>query len=314
MVPRTRQSEVKVQSTLKAFGLVFSAALALTGSDAAAAPSPGENHTKVSFVAEVSEVLPGAEFRVAVVFDIEDGWHTYWNGLNDTGMPTTIDLTLPRGFERDDIRWPVPERYIMGRNDMIDHVYKGRAVHVIPVKAPEEIGEGGTVTITADIEWLVCKEACLPGWKSLTLTLPVGSARPGVSAKPSDAAPLFRWADARTPRPFEKAKESVRVDRSGEVVTIRAAGAEGLEFYPGPGSAELYDRFNDPVADGDTLRLRLRPGSDLPLKGVLRIKSPPPAPDPEGEPGSSPPTDPRPSFAVTAFHIESPAPDEGASD
>ncbi len=302
-----------MQAIPKVIGFLSAAAFALAPPIAANA-SPGENHTKVSFVAEVAEVLPGAEFRVAIVFDIEDGWHTYWNGLNDTGMPTTIDLTLPRGFERGEIRWPVPERYIMGRNDMIDHVYKGRAVHVIPVKAPEEIGEGATVAITADIEWLVCKEACLPGWKSLTLTLPAGSARPGVSAKPSDAAPLFRWADARTPRPIEESEGRIRIERTGEVVTIRAAGAQRLEFYPGPGSAELYDRFNDPVAEGDTLRLRLRPGRDQPLKGVLRIQDPPPTPDPEGEPGAGPPTDPRPSFAVTAFQIESPAEDAGASN
>lgn len=299
-----------MESLSKAAGLVVGSVLALAGAQASS-PSPGENHTQVSFVADVTEVLPGAEFRVAVVFDIEDGWHTYWHGLNDTGMPTTIELTLPRGFDRGEIRWPVPERYIMGRNDMIDHVYKGRAVHVIPVKAPEEIGEGGTVTITADIEWLVCKESCLPGWKSVTMTLPVGTPRPGVSARPSDAAPLFRWADARTPRPFQEAKKSVRVERSGEVVTIRAAGAKRLEFYPGPGSAELYDRFNDPVADGDTLRLRLRPGSDLPLRGVLRIEEPARTPDPESEPGRDEPADRRPSFAVTAFHIESPPADAG---
>lgn len=299
-----------MESFSKAAGLVLGSVLVFAGAQAAST-SPGESHTKVGFVADVAEVLPGAEFRVAVVFDIEDGWHTYWHGLNDTGMPTTIGLTLPRGFDHGEIRWPVPERYIMGRNDMIDHVYKGRAVHVIPVKAPEEIGEGGTVTITADVEWLVCKEACLPGWKSVTMTLPVGTPRPGVSARPSDAAPLFRWADARTPRPFEESKKRVRVERSGDVVTISAAGAERLEFYPGPGSAELYDRFNDPVAEGDTLRLRLRPGSDLPLKGVLRIDEPARTPDPEREPGREEPADERPSFAVTAFQIESPAADAG---
>lgn len=294
---------------------IMTAGLSHSALGASAQPaSPGENHTQVSLVADVQEVVPGSEFRVAVVFDIQDGWHTYWHGLNDTGMPTTIDLTLPEGFGRDATRWPVPQRCILGRNDMLDHVYEKRAVHVIPVRAPAEFGEGGEVTITADVEWLVCKEACLPGWKSLTITLPVAMGGPSASPKPSQSAPLFRWAEARTPRPFEEAEGRIRIERSGGVVTVKVDGAERLEFYPGPGSVELADRFNDAVADGDTLRLRLR-SNDGTLRGVLRIDDAEPRPDPEPEPGAEAEADRKdpPSFAVKAFHIESPGKDADSS-
>ena len=54
---------------------------------------------------------PGSTAIVAVRQKIQPGWHTYWRNPGDSGGPTTLDWTLPRGVRANDIVWALPGRH-----------------------------------------------------------------------------------------------------------------------------------------------------------------------------------------------------------
>ncbi len=56
------------------------------------------DNVKAHLESEVKSVAPGQSFWVALVFDIRDGWHTYWRNPGDSGQATRLAWTLPQGF------------------------------------------------------------------------------------------------------------------------------------------------------------------------------------------------------------------------
>ena len=77
---------------------------------AVAAPGVVETpHVRVSLVSDQASIEPGQTFRVALHFDIIEGWHTYWKMAGDSGEATeTTDWAAPEGTVIGDIQWPSP--------------------------------------------------------------------------------------------------------------------------------------------------------------------------------------------------------------
>ena len=57
---------------------------------------------------------PGQPLHLALRQQIQPGWHTYWSNPGDSGLPTTIDWSLPQDFRAGPIVWPTPERFVVG--------------------------------------------------------------------------------------------------------------------------------------------------------------------------------------------------------
>src|SRR5262245_45587611 len=92
-----------------AMGLAVAALLvaALTGPATAA---PGERRVRVELIGETTAIQPGGTVWVGLHQRIRPGWHTYWSNPGDSGEPTSIEWTLPAGFQAGAIEWPHPER------------------------------------------------------------------------------------------------------------------------------------------------------------------------------------------------------------
>src|SRR5271156_6212150 len=56
------------------------------------------NHVAAGLIADARNIVPGRPLQVALRQKIESGWHTYWSNPGESGLPTTIDWSLPRGF------------------------------------------------------------------------------------------------------------------------------------------------------------------------------------------------------------------------
>ena len=68
---------------------------------------PGDGpHASVRLIAETKSVAPGQKLHVLLVQKIQSGWHTYWVNPGDSGLPTTIDWSLPAGLTASPIAWP----------------------------------------------------------------------------------------------------------------------------------------------------------------------------------------------------------------
>lgn len=233
----------------------------------------------------VDELAPGATTRTAMVFDVPEGWHTYWNGRNDTGFPASMNFELPPGMALVDTAWPAPKRYV-SPGDILDHVYTGTyplfvdATWDPDVPVPAE----GSVDVSCTIDWLVCREACIFESDTLLVTVPVrrdadksgdsaGAAdrlhelkrafegRLPVPAKPDQFT--FRWSDGT-----RQDQEDAASDPAPSVVELTVPGAARIEFYPKDEGTRLLLPLTDGATEGHRLRLRVE-ADDEPLVGVL---------------------------------------------
>ncbi|MEI9886409.1 MAG: protein-disulfide reductase DsbD domain-containing protein [Rhizomicrobium sp.] len=144
-------------------------------------------------IAEHDAVAPGGTVTIAFEQVIREGWHTYWLNPGDVGQPTTLDWQLPAGWTSAALQWPWPIRLPVG--PFMDFGYEGKVWLLGDVTAPADAKPGDTVTLTAKVAWLVCKEVCIP--EDTTLTLPLRIGAPGAAPRAAD----FAAARGRIPAP-----------------------------------------------------------------------------------------------------------------
>jgi thiol:disulfide interchange protein DsbD len=133
-------------------------------------------HVHVRLLAEDSAVPPGGSVSVALAQDIRPGWHTYWINPGDAGAATEINWSLPRGWNVTPIQWPTPKRLPVG--PLMDYGYEGKPWLLQQLKVSENARLGDTVVLKAAVDWLVCKDVCIPENAILSLPLKIGSATP----------------------------------------------------------------------------------------------------------------------------------------
>src|SRR5579883_1304184 len=127
-------------------------------------------------VSENLSTSPGGSVTVALEEDIRPGWHTYWINPGDAGAPTEIKWDLPKGWSVDPIQWPTPKRLPVG--PLMDYGYEGKLWLLQTLHIPADAKPGDTVPLKAAVDWLVCKDICVPEDTTLTLPLKIGPAQP----------------------------------------------------------------------------------------------------------------------------------------
>lgn len=158
--------------------LIATALLTLLGGMSpalAASDLPAPQHVKINLYATVSEVAPGKPFTLIIEQLIDDGWHTYWLNPGDSGTPTKVKWGLPDGGTAGELQFPTPEHIPYG--PLMDFGYSNRALFQATITPPTAIS-GETYTVKADLEWLVCKDICLPEGDEYSIVLPVGGPGP----------------------------------------------------------------------------------------------------------------------------------------
>src|SRR5213083_1373041 len=83
------------------------------------------------------------------------GWHTYWQNGGDSGAPTTIDWTLPKGVTAGAIQWPVPEKYVMEGETTF--VYHDDVVLLVSITLAKD-APAGKLDLAAKVVWLECEK------------------------------------------------------------------------------------------------------------------------------------------------------------
>ena len=181
-------------------------------------------------VSDSSSVKPGGAFYVALVFEIRDGWHTYWRNPGDSGQATSIDWQLPRGVEASAIDWPFPERQYVG--PVANYGYHGTAYHRIKIQTPEDWPVGEPISLTANAKWLVCEEECIPEQGQLVLNIATAQS----SALDSTQADLFSTIDNLLPSELAISSSYQYAD-SGDIrfefePSTLLTTAKDIEYFP----------------------------------------------------------------------------------
>jgi thiol:disulfide interchange protein DsbD len=132
-----------------------------------------KDHVRVELIAEKSALVPGERTWVGLRLVHEPHWHTYWVNPGDSGLPTKLKWQLPANVKAGDIAWPAPQRFDVG--GLFNIGYRGDVVLPVPLKTAADAKLGTTAPLSVEVRWLVCREECVPGKKTLKLALPVAA-------------------------------------------------------------------------------------------------------------------------------------------
>lgn len=245
--------------------------LALTAPGKDVSVPEQRNHAHPRLVLEHDAIRPGHTTHLGVHFRIDKDWHIYWNGQNDTGYPVVVDLELPEGIEAGEMIWPTPQRHVNPGGFGLDHIYEDEVTLLIPIKA---VGKPGgpvrDVEIAASVEWLACKEVCIPEEEKIRSTFRLTLDRKAPT--PSEDAELF--AKARERVPTDAPSEGWSASWSENKVTVTVPGATSLVFMPSFGSAFIEDLVSAGEVRGErmTLSVEEQDDPDRVVKGVLLVQ------------------------------------------
>lgn len=219
--PSTTNLRAKAAAILALMGLTFAATASPVPTTppttpAPAAPStqdeptppgfPGNAKATLSLFAKHAALAPNIPTTLGIKIIHEPHWHTYFPAANDSGVPTTVAIDritdqmgqdLTQHITLGPLTFPAPVRYI-NEGDILDHVLEGDATLLLPVTIKPTLGKDvKTVTFDLTVDFLICKETCLPGRKSLRLTVPIDPAKAKLVSDATELA--FRLTEARLP-------------------------------------------------------------------------------------------------------------------
>ncbi|MCC5823096.1 MAG: hypothetical protein LAT64_07715 [Phycisphaerales bacterium] len=250
--------------------LLGAAALVAINTAGLAAPQtePEEELVRASVHAEHHGIQPGQTVWIGLQLDMADEWYTYWPGQNDTGFGTKITSSGPTGVTFGDPKWPLPQRHISS-GFILDHVYRGSVLVLVPVTLAEDAPPGEHLDLDFHLDWLVCREVCIPGEDTVVISLPVINAEPELN---SSVADRFAATRARIPEPLPENERVVTVEWNNNNVVLRARGAHRMTFYPDSKSSHVENLHKQGDVDGDMMRLTVH-GENPTLSGVVEIFS-----------------------------------------
>lgn len=159
--------------------------------------SDGGHYEVLELVSEEAAVDSNKAFWVGVHFKLEEGWHTYWENPGSAGLPVRIEWSLPAGFKASGIYWPFPERF--NQADLVSYGYENEVLLLTKI-SPPALSAASNVELKAHVEYLICKESCIPGQVDLSLRLPID--KTGNNQQKSSAAPLFEGARKKLPKSY----------------------------------------------------------------------------------------------------------------
>lgn len=160
-----------------------------------------DKHVTAELISEVTAIQPGIPFTVALLFEIDPKWHTYWVNPGVAGLPTAIDWVLPQGFEAGPIQWSVPK--IFNLNGLINYGYEDEVYHLVEITPPIDLQKGNSVRLSATTTFLMCSDICIQGSANLHLDLVISDSTARTNEEWRSALANARAALPENPNPWQ---------------------------------------------------------------------------------------------------------------
>jgi DsbC/DsbD-like thiol-disulfide interchange protein len=173
---------------MRPFRLIFAPPVLLLAAGLpaiAASNSADVAHLHVQLVVPSSTLSPGNSAEAGLYFKLEPGWHVYWKNAGDSGEPPRMKWTLPDGITAGPLQFPAPKRLPLG--PLMDFGYEDEVLFPFAVKVGTN-AKSGSATLHAKVDWLVCREVCIPGKAELEVTRPVTDQASTTAAVEPDAS------------------------------------------------------------------------------------------------------------------------------
>jgi thiol:disulfide interchange protein DsbD len=268
--------DMGLKVTVKCLGrwiFVLSGLLAAGLTARAASNSADVPHVHVQLLSPwpVDHSSPG---EVGLYFKLEQGWHVYWKNAGDSGEPPHIHWTLPDGITAGPLQFPAPKRLPLG--PLMDFGYEDEVLFPLVIDVSKS-AKPGPVALDAKVDWLVCREVCIPGKAELEVQRAVPSA-PGEVIQMAADRDIFNRLSGRLPKPLPaNAKAIFQQTPTGFRLAVETGQRESsAEFFPAdqnivdnPAPQKLT-----PTAKGFVLDLKKDANltaNPAQLKGVLEL-------------------------------------------
>jgi thiol:disulfide interchange protein len=215
-------------------------------------------HLTAELVSLAPDIAPGGTLQVGLLLTLEEHWHVYWINAGDSGEPPKVTWTLPEGITAGAMQFPIPSRLPLG--PLMDFGYEDEVAFPIQLTAASTL-KPGPIHLDAIVNWLVCREVCIPGKAHLGLNLTVNPA----AATPTQPVGALGEALTLIPKPLPPpAKLTVTGGATDFVLTLTTGKREtDAEFYPFDEDqiANAAPQLVESLSDG--VRLRVRRSEDL---------------------------------------------------
>ncbi len=235
------------------------------------------DHVRISWLAPEQFAADRAAQNATLgfYFEPDPGWHVYWRNPGDSGSAPRFTLK-PHNASVSDILWPYPQRMPiahltnLGYERDVAYLFK---VGVDPLDMRNQTDNPRRVRLEVDLEWLVCKEECIPGWGTMVLERPIRGDnhrwRPEVKA-------LVERFQERIPRPQIQSPWTISCAYWGDsgVMTLRLKPTDAqaaVTDLPRPDAFPLNGQFFNPAEpqftqteDAIELRFNTTPGMSPP--------------------------------------------------
>ena len=229
-----------------------------------------ERHVAITLVPETAR--PAAGSTVTLAFDSRPApeWHGYWQNPGDAGIETQLAWTVPDGVRAGALRYPVPDRLIIG--GLMNYVYEAPFAQLVDLTIPAGLVPGTKLPVSVKADYLVCtREICVPETQTLSTELTIGDG----AVDPATRARFDAWRQ-KLPKPLgSTATWQAANGRFRLAVPYPAnAAADEVYFYPLAGGAVDYAAPQTVTRDGDRLVLTTKAASTPasgPIEGVLAV-------------------------------------------
>lgn len=94
---------------------------------------------------------------LGVFINLQDDWHIYWRNPGDSGLPTEIDLTLPKEITASEIKFPIPQKF--SSDEIVNYGYEHQVLFLFDLYVPKNYNSKELI-VSAKITSLICKEQC----------------------------------------------------------------------------------------------------------------------------------------------------------
>ncbi|MGA3333433.1 MAG: thioredoxin family protein [Terracidiphilus sp.] len=264
------------------FALVALFVWTLPASAQLSAPASSPKDTKAAFDAphlRVELLVPGDNLysgdalnEAGLHFKLESGWHIYWENAGDSGEPPHIQWTLPKGISAAPMQFPAPKRLPLG--PLMDFGYENEVLFPFTFHVEDSV-KAGPVVLRAKVDWLVCREVCIPGKAELQVTRDVYR---GLYDLGLIHPPIFAQFLSQIPKSIPAADSAVfQPTPTGFRLAVSTGQRETqAEFFPE--DENIIDnpapQTMTPVKNGLVLDLKKDPNlttSPVQLNGVLEL-------------------------------------------
>ena len=172
----------------------------------AASNSADVAHLHVQLVFRESHLYPGGGDDGGLYFKLEPGWHVYWSNPGDSGEPPHIRWTLPEGVTAGPLQFTAPKRLPLG--PLMDFGYENEVLFPFKLEIAKSV-KPGIAVLHAKVDWLVCREVCIPGKAELEIAQEVLATAPAAAPDDGPGVEIWRRLAVLLPDAFPPADTAV---------------------------------------------------------------------------------------------------------